>query len=246
VLHELKLRISHNFTSLLDLGSGPGTVLFAAIQELEGLQSILCFEKDAALIQLAKDLARFSQAKNVSWQNGDLAKPIFPPHDLVVISYALNELNNKEEVVAKAWEATQSALVIIEPGTMPGFAVIRAARQQLIDSGASIAAPCPHNKLCPMPDNDWCHFSERVERTSLHRKLKSGTLGYEDEKYSYVIATKVPAVPCNARVLRHTQKHSGHLQVELCAPEGLVRKTISKRDGELYKQARKWEWGDGV
>ncbi len=70
---------------------------------------------------------------------------------------------------------------------MAGFETIRKARTTLISMEEHILAPCPHQGPCPMTENDRCHFAERVERTSLHRKMKEGTLGYEDEKYSSVI-----------------------------------------------------------
>jgi ribosomal protein RSM22 (predicted rRNA methylase) len=147
-------------------------------------------------------------------------------------------------LIEKAWAATRSSLVIIEPGTMAGFAGIRASRAELIASGACIAAPCPHNLACPMPMNDWCHFAERLERTSLHRRMKSATLSYEDEKYSYVIACKQPCEQVEARILRHPGKHGGHISFELCTPEGLVKKTVTKKDKEAFRVARKLEWGD--
>lgn len=95
-----------------------------------------------------------------------------------------------------------------------------------------------------MAGGDWCHFSARVERSSLHRRLKGGTLGHEDEKFSYVAATK-HAFPFPAsRVLREPVRHSGHVILKLCTEEGVKQPTISKKMGELYKQARKVEWGD--
>ena len=96
-----------------------------------------------------------------------------------------------------------------------------------------------------MKENDWCHFSKRISRSSIHRQLKEGFLSHEDEKFSYIAISKVPvALPMN-RILRHPEKHSGHLSLELCTHNGTIQnKTISKRDGELYKQARKLKWGD--
>ena len=32
--------------------------------------------------------------------------------------------------------------------------------------------------------------------------------------------------------------------MELCTPEGLQRRTVSRKEGEAYKEARKLEWGE--
>ena len=134
--------------------------------------------------------------------------------------------------------------MIIEPGTPEGFAIIRSLRQELLAVGAYLAAPCPHANECPTPAGDWCHFSERLERTSEHRSTKGGQLGYEDEKYSYVIFSREPVALPAARILRHPRKHSGHTEFELCTPEGLKRETISRKQGERFRTAKKAEWGD--
>ncbi len=95
-----------------------------------------------------------------------------------------------------------------------------------------------------MAGGDWCHFAARVERSSLHRRLKGGSLGYEDEKFSYVAATKEPFSLPDSRILTHPERHSGHIILKLCTSEGVQHPTISKKMGPLYKQARKAEWGD--
>jgi ribosomal protein RSM22 (predicted rRNA methylase) len=97
---------------------------------------------------------------------------------------------------------------------------------------------------------DWCHFSQRMERTSLHRQLKGGELGHEDEKFSYLIAAKADAVsadaaPIPARIVRHPGKHSGHVQLSLCTPQGGIEtRTVTRSSKSIYKLARKAEWGD--
>lgn len=92
---------------------------------------------------------------------------------------------------------------------------------------------------------DWCHFAQRVERTSLHRRLKQGTLGYEDEKFSYLVVAKSSALTPSARIVRHPLIRSGHIQLTLCTPQGLQRQTIRRSQGELYRRARQAEWGGG-
>ncbi|HKX33439.1 MAG TPA: small ribosomal subunit Rsm22 family protein, partial [Blastocatellia bacterium] len=97
---------------------------------------------------------------------------------------------------------------------------------------------------CPMPADDWCHFSRRVERSSLHRRLKGAELGYEDEKFSYVAVTREPLPPAAARVLRHPLRHPGVVKLRLCAADGLTALTVSRKGKEAWRQARKIDWGD--
>ncbi|AYG83227.1 hypothetical protein DWB77_05423 [Streptomyces hundungensis] len=142
--------------------------------------------------------------------------------------------------------AATGAVVIVEPGTPDGYARIIEARDRLIAAGLHIAAPCPHSAACPIePGTDWCHFSARVSRSSLHRQVKGGSLAYEDEKFSYLAATRFPPEPAAARVIRRPQIRKGQVLLELCtAQEQLRRETVSKRHGTLYRAARDAEWGD--
>jgi len=169
-------------------------------------------------------------------------------HDLVVISYVLGELGSAaaESVIRKAWSCAEKLLVAIEPGTPRGFGAIHAARSLLIAGGAEILAPCPHKLACPMAAaGDWCHFAQRVERTSRHRQLKGGALGYEDEKFSYLVAARQPAKMSHSRILRHPLKHSGHVQLTLCTLDGQVQsRTVTRSQKQAYKLARKAAWGD--
>lgn len=236
--------------SVLDLGAGPGTGMWAACGNFPDIETITLIEKDQALINLGKKLAECSEQEvmhSADWQEGDLETLTqLPPHDLMILSYSIGELRPKkiESLLNLCWNATQQLLLIVEPGTPVGFERIRKIRHQLIDRGAHLVAPCPHYLDCPMTGGDWCHFAARVERTSLHRRLKGGTLGYEDEKFSYIAATKEAFSLPASRILSPPIRHSGHLVLKLCTSEGVQQPTISKKMGDLYKQARKAEWGD--
>jgi ribosomal protein RSM22 (predicted rRNA methylase) len=236
--------------SLLDLGAGPGTGMWAACDHFPDIETITLIEKDKALLTLGKQLAQFSKDQvmhRANWQEGDLEKlSDLPPHDLVILSYSIGELNPQriEPLLNLCWNAAKQLILIVEPGTPVGFERIRLIRRQLIDQGAHLIAPCPHQLACPMEGGDWCHFAARVERTSLHRRLKGGSLGYEDEKFSYVAATKTSFPLPASRILSQPDRHSGHVILKLCTPEGVQRPTISKKMGDLYKQTRRAEWGD--
>lgn len=143
--------------------------------------------------------------------------------------------------------ASAQTVVIVEAGTPAGYTRVIEARDRLIAAGFRVAAPCPHSAACPIaPGEDWCHFSARVSRSSLHRQVKGGSLPYEDEKFSYVAATRLPATPASARVIRRPQIRKGQVLLDLCEPdEQLTRRTVTKRHGDLYKAARDAAWGDG-
>jgi ribosomal protein RSM22 (predicted rRNA methylase) len=253
VFAEINLRAPEaGIASMLDLGSGPGTALFAASEEFSGLQHATLVEADAEWIALGKRLVAVPQlpgAIKVQWSKQDLRSGLAcEKHDLVVISYALGELPQAtaEAVLNKAWKCAGKFLVIIEPGTRRGFAAVNAARSSLIANAAAMVAPCPHAGACPMATaGDWCHFSQRVERTQQHRQLKGGDLGYEDEKFSYVVAAKFAMPPGGSRIVRHPGKHSGHVQLALCTAQGRIEsRTVTRSSKEAYKRARKAEWGD--
>jgi ribosomal protein RSM22 (predicted rRNA methylase) len=134
--------------------------------------------------------------------------------------------------------------VLVEPGTRRGFDVIIEAREQLISLGAAIVAPCPHEQACPMKvARDWCHFSARVERTAEHRRLKQGELGHEDEKFSYVAATRLEPERAKSRIVRHPQRFSGFTKLQLCATEGLQQVTVTRSQKEKFRAVKRAEWG---
>ncbi|MDN3506082.1 MAG: small ribosomal subunit Rsm22 family protein [Simkaniaceae bacterium] len=236
VFEEIAGRIDHPVTSFLDMGAGLGAGLLAA-REAFPIEKALLVEKNRHMIAKGKTLV------GAEWVARDFLG--FEPKeaDLVLFSYSLGEISKREEVLKRAWEAAKT-LVIIEPGTPTGFSVILGARKRLIEWGGHMVAPCPHIEQCPMEGKDWCHFSVRLERTKEHKLAKGATLGFEDEKYSYVAFSKVEGETCMGRIVRHPLKRSGHVILQICGQEGLVEKTITKKEGAVYKRARKISWGN--
>ena len=249
-LKAIRERADLPIKSVLDLGAGPGTGMWAACENFPEIETVTLIEQDSSLATIGKRLAQFSEhsaTRSANWQVGNLEQlNDLPPHDLVILSYSVGELRRESiaPLMNLCWKSANQLLLVIEPGTPVGFERIRLIRRHLIDWGAHLIAPCPHHAACPMTGRDWCHFSARVERSSLHRRLKGGSLGYEDEKFSYVAATKTPFPLPSSRVLSQPSRHSGHIILKLCTDEGVQQPTISKKMGGLYKQARKVEWGD--
>lgn len=238
--------------TLLDAGAGPGTGMWAALAVWPQLERATLLERERAMIELGQRLAGHSTdavLRAATWKQCDLlGQWEQEAHDLTIMAYALGEIpsERRSEIVARLWLQTNGTLVIVEPGTPVGFAVIRKARQELLAAGARMLAPCPHEQSCPMPENDWCHFSQRVARTPLHRHVKQAELAYEDEKFSYVAFSREPGSPIAGRVIRHPQVRSGHIYLDLCTPGGLQRTIVTRKEGEAFREARDLHWGDAL
>ncbi|RDY03175.1 Methyltransferase-like protein 17, mitochondrial, partial [Mucuna pruriens] len=145
-------------------------------------------------------------------------------HDLVIASYVLGEIPSIKDritIVRQLWDLTQDVLVLIEPGTPHGSNIIAQMRSHLLwmeerkyrksshknnevckdlitqKVGAYVVAPCPHDGTCPLvKSGKFCHFVQRLERTSSQRAYKRSKdnplRGFEDEKFSYVVFRRGP------------------------------------------------------
>ncbi len=234
--------------SLLDFGAGPGTVFWAATDAWPELDRATLVEASPAIRSVGAALATHSNVAS-EWLAGDVTGtvPQLEPADLVTLAYVLDEIAETAipTVVQRLWDLTAHTIVIVEPGTPAGWRRILAARQTLIDAGAQVVAPCPHAQTCPITAPDWCHFSRRVARSRVHRLSKGAEVPWEDEKYIFIAASRHAAAPPSARVLAPPRTSSGLARLKLCLADGRAEELpVSRRDGAVFKAARRADWGD--
>jgi ribosomal protein RSM22 (predicted rRNA methylase) len=239
--------------TLLDAGAGPGTASWAATTLFPGLTRVTQLDHNAGMLGFGEALAasepRLAQAERVT---GSLVVPPLGQRrfDLVVAGYALTELPDSAVVDAALglWHHCDGLLLIVEPGRTRDYGRLMAARSALFDAGAQIVAPCPHQAPCPLPAGDWCHFSVRLPRSKAHRRLKGGSLGYEDEKFSYLTVARshLRPAPAAARVLRPPLVRKFAVELTLCARSGLEQRAVTRQEGGAYKAAKKLTWGDAL
>ncbi|MFE7165834.1 small ribosomal subunit Rsm22 family protein [Streptomyces sp. NPDC057616] len=235
--------------SHVDVGGGTGAATWAVSATWPGTRGVTVLDWAEPALALGREIAAANPAlEQAGWRRARIGRELaLDDTDLVTVSYVLNELTEGDRAaLVDAAASAARAVVIVEAGTPGGYARVIEARDRLIAAGFRIAAPCPHSAACPIvPGEDWCHFSARVSRSSLHRQVKGGALPYEDEKFSYVAATRLPARPAASRVVRRPQIRKGQVLLELCErDEQLRRSTVTKRHGDLYKAARDADWGD--
>ncbi|KAI3422941.1 uncharacterized protein J3R85_011449 [Psidium guajava] len=169
-----------------------------------------------SLIQCMKNLPLVHSYDSIQSLSKNISKSE-RKHDLVIASYVLGEIpsfTDRITTVRQLWDLTEDVLVLVEPGTPHGSKIIAQLRshilwmenrklrkaaklnqdcKDLVDlkSGAFIVAPCPHDGRCPLENTGkYCHFVQRLERTSSQRAYKRSKgeplRGFEDEKFCYV------------------------------------------------------------
>jgi ribosomal protein RSM22 (predicted rRNA methylase) len=237
--------------SLLDVGAGPGTASWAAAETFPSLQSFALLDANEALRALALNL--FSESfrlRDVGYERGEARSALAKADaaDLVIVSYMIGEIGAAEQktLAELMWQKTRDTLLVVEPGTPAGYARIIALRERLIALGAHVVAPCPHDGPCPLQTPDWCHFTQRLQRSRAHKQLKGAELPYEDEKFAYVALTRAPVAKRPARVLAQPEVSKVEVSAKLCTADGLAWTQTPRRAKADYARARRWRWGDAV
>jgi ribosomal protein RSM22 (predicted rRNA methylase) len=239
----------------VDLGSGPGAMAWALAARHPGI-AVTGIEADRGLAAWAERLAAVAAAsggpllrhRQERLENADL-----PASPLITASYSLNELTPVAlaGLLPRLWAACTDTLVIVEPGTPAGASVIATVRRYLLGVGAVLRAPCTHHGTCPLEPGfaaaalPYCRSAIRLPRSRLHRHLKGAAAAYEDESYSYLVATRSGQPRGGARLVAPPQRHGHALTLVQCQTEGLWQRHLSPRDPD-WRTAKRWDWGDWV
>ena len=248
--HAIQLAPSLDVRTLVDVGGGTGAATWAVAEAFPVLERATVLDGSADALALGARIGRHGPpaVATTTWTRTTLgAGTTLPPADLAVVSYLLGELpDGLHAPVVDAALRVSRLVLVIEPGTPRGYAAVLAARSRLTGAGWHVLAPCPQDGPCPVAarPGDWCHFAVRLDRTALHRRLKGGRLGHEDEKFSYVLASRDPVVPAQGRVLRHPVTRKGLVQLEVCRSDASSGRVVfTRRDPIAYRAARDASWG---
>jgi ribosomal protein RSM22 (predicted rRNA methylase) len=237
--------------NMLDIGAGPGTATWAAAEAFPSLQRFALLDANDALRALALGLFSDSfRLRDVGYERSEARSALTDADaaDLVIASYMIGEIGAAEQKALGElmWQKTRDTLLVVEPGTPAGYARIIALRERLIVLGAHVAAPCPHDGKCPLEPPDWCHFTQRLQRSRAHKQVKGAELPFEDERFAYVALTRAPIAQRPARVLAQPTVSKVEVTAKLCTTDGLAFRKVPRRAKADYASARRWRWGDTV
>ena len=155
-----------NIQSIVDWGAGPGTATIAFSSFFPDLKKIKMIDRDSSLFQEFKDLH-----PNIPIEYDIKLTPSVNKNSLLIFSYSLTELSQwpKEAL-------TYDHIMILEPSTKQDGRRLLDYRNQWIQNGYYVWAPCVHQNACPLltaSKSDWCHDRFHVQLPEWFQKLES-------------------------------------------------------------------------
>uniref|UniRef100_A0A7N6A5F4 Ribosome assembly protein METTL17, mitochondrial n=1 Tax=Anabas testudineus TaxID=64144 RepID=A0A7N6A5F4_ANATE len=235
--------------SLLDFGSGLGTVVWASHSCWgDTLKEMVCVDSSGPMNILAERLLKAGDNERAEPHIKQVYFRQFLPvspkvqFDLVTAAFTLSELPNvkeREEAVVTLWRKTGSYLVLVENGTKEGHQILMEARDALLkkqekivyDSRpASVFAPCPHERMCPKLTREPvlpCNFQQMYQPLPL-----PGHNNRQTEKFSYLILTpREKAEPESegvdwARLIAPVQRRTRHVHCRMCCSDGQLQHVV--------------------
>lgn len=243
-------------TTLLDLGCGAGSGLWALTDLLPSLTHATAVDQSVHFLHLGQQILNAAHVPlTVTWQQANILQSVQQAsalYDVVLLANVLNELNEQQRtaLVAAAFQRCNALLLIIEPGTPVGSGIVQKVAQQLAPVG-TLLAPYLGNQFI---QEEWLHFPQRFTRPDFARRLRQemrdSTLmasDWEEAKYSYVAVSKLPPeVTPWARVIGPTQVLKGYIEVPLLTAGGRLQAKVFKRHKQPYAYAKKLRWGEVI
>ena len=230
---------------VLDLGSGPGPMAFAALDA--GAAEVTAADRSAPALALARALAAEAEEALAtrSWSGGALPEGQF---DAVLLGHVLNELGGtgpaalarRGELVERAAAQLKpgGSVVILEPALRDTSRDLLAVRDALVGRGYAVRAPCLWRGPCPalVRPGDWCHAERRWSPPPLLDALARAAGLHKDElKMSYLVLApkgeEWPALPPGRlfRIVSEPLEGKGRQRFMGCGPEGRMGLALQEK-----------------
>ena len=243
-------------TTLLDLGCGAGSGLWALTDLLPSLTHATAIDQSTHFLQVGQQIFKAAQEPlTVTWQQANILQSVQQgpeSYDVVLLANVLNEVNEEQRtrLVEAAFKRCNAILIIVEPGTPVGSRVVQQVAYQLAPVG-TLLAPYLGTQFVR---EEWLHFPQRFTRPDFARRLRQEmresdlmASDWEEAKYSYVAIGKLPPeVTPWARVIGPTQLKQGYIEVPLLTATGRLQAKVFKRYKPVYAYAKKLRWGETV
>ncbi len=241
---------------VLDLGSGPGPLAFAALDA--GAAEVTAGDRAKQALAAARELSRLAgePLQTREW-NPTHGRPLAEltaagkAPDTILMGHVLNELWKGEGQAekraalldqARGLLAPGGSLVVIEPALRDTSRALLEVRDLLVARGAAVRAPCLFRGACPalVKPSDWCHAERPIDPPPLVAQIgKAAGLRKEAVKMSYLVLAppgegwaEPPAAGPAGRIFRVVSEPlagKGRLRYMGCGPEGRMGLALQEK-----------------
>ncbi|XP_064416492.1 methyltransferase-like protein 17, mitochondrial isoform X2 [Latimeria chalumnae] len=248
---EIKKRIPQfEPLTLLDFGSGTGSVAWAAHQFWgNSIREYMCVDSSSAMNKLAEFLLTGGDESQKPLINEVYFRQFLPvspkvQYDLVVSAFSLMDLPNSAtriQTILTLWRKTRDFLVLVENGTKEGHQTLMEARDIVLECSHDLPCPKLAEKIV-LP----CNFVQ-----AYHPLPFTWNPDVKLEKFSYLILRRQSRGSEESwpRIIQPVQRRARHVHCHLCSNSGTLEHvviTARKHSRDLYRCARYSEWGDSL
>ncbi|HET9452112.1 MAG TPA: small ribosomal subunit Rsm22 family protein [Aggregicoccus sp.] len=234
--------------SVLDLGSGPGPLAFAAMDA--GAAEVTAADRSKPALTLARALAAEAGEALATRDWDPLKKSPLPEgqFDLVTMGHVLNELYGTGDAATSPRAALLESvlervkkggsLLILEPALRETSRGLLKVRDVLVAKGYAVRAPCMFRGPCQalVKESDWCHAERAWPMPRVVEELaRAASLHKESLKMSYLIlaprgeAWAEPPAGRLFRIVSESLEGKGRQRYMGCGPEGRVGLALQER-----------------
>ncbi len=184
---------------VLDLGSGPGPLSFAALDA--GARNVIAADRSKPALALARELG-LEADEVLNTREWDPSKSSAVPegkYDLITLGHVLNELFGQgEPALQKRAQLIETCLsklkpggtvLILEPALRDTSRALLQVRDKIVERGYAVRFPCMFRGNCPalVKESDWCHAERSWEPPRVVEELaRAASLHKEALKMSYL------------------------------------------------------------
>lgn len=237
--------------AVLDLGSGPAPLAFAALDA--GAAEAMAADRSARALAAARDLAREAGEPIATREwNPSRRRPLAElregrPVDLVTLGHVLNELFQGPDADVRRADLLEEALglvspggslLVLEPALRDTSRALLRVRDLLVGRGLAVRAPCLFRGPCPalQREGDWCHAERPIEPPPLVARIaRAAGLRRESIKMTYLILAprgegwaEAPAGRV-FRIVSEPLPSKGRLRYMGCGPEGRMGLALQEK-----------------
>lgn len=251
--------LPHTPGRVLDLASGPGAFSFAALRH--GAREVVAIDRNQTALKLASEISgRYGFPLTI--RGHSLLKfpyPVEGKFDLIIVGYCLEELfpNTQKDwtQLQKNWIqnllqylAPEGKILFIESSLTHSNHRVLALRDQLVQAGFSVQAPCVWKGECPaLLTKNVCYAQRDFEKPYLIKEIqRAAQINLSSLKMSYLIIRHPeagwPSLPDRSfyRVISPpVDTHTGK-RYHLCGTDG--KKDLGSHFKEQASEARAFDY----